>query len=332
MTESNGLDPSDILSVLYNARSQYVSGEYLSQCLNISRTAVWKRINALKKEGYEIVASTKKGYCLTDSDLPYGKLAITKGLSTKVIGHNIEFHNEVDSTNSVLKQLASQGAPEGTVVIADSQTKGRGRLGRSWLSAPGKGIWMSLLLRPKLHPESIQVLTLAAAVAVTKALERFELPDTGIKWPNDILIKDKKVCGILTELSAEADRISWVIIGIGLNVNHLDFPEEIKDLATSVRAQTDPDKLFDRSTLASSIINNFEVIYNKFVEYGSGPVIEQWKQYNITLGKRVKLFSQDGAYIIGTATDIMPDGRLVIKKDDGVLEYILSGEISLREI
>ncbi len=331
MADSNKSTP-DIVSILYNARGQYVSGEYLSQCLNISRTAVWKRINALKKEGYKIVASTKKGYCMLDSNLPYGKLAIEENLSTQIFGRSIEFYNEVDSTNNVLKKLAQEGAAEGTVVIADCQTRGRGRLGRSWLSAPGKGIWMSLLIRPELDPGNVQVLTLAASVAVAKALDRFKIPGTGIKWPNDILIRGKKVCGILTELSAEIDRIFWVIAGIGLNVNHLEFPEEIKDTATSIRIEANPDRPVDRSRLAAEIINNFEEIYNTFIEEGPEAVIAQWKDYSLTLEKKVKLISPNGEYIKGTAVDIMPDGRLVLKRDDGTLEYIMSGEISLREI
>lgn len=325
-------DMPDILSVLYKARGQFVSGEHLSQSLNISRTAVWKRINALKKEGYKIVASTKKGYCLMDSDLPYGRPAIAENLTTRIFGRNIEFYGEVDSTNNVLKKLAQEGAKEGTVVIADCQTRGRGRLGRNWVSEPGNGIWMSLLLRPELHPSKVQVLTLATSVAVAKALESFNIPETGIKWPNDILIRGKKVCGILTELSAEADRVFWVIAGIGLNVNHQGFPDEIRDIATSVRLEANSGRPVDRSRLAAEIINTFERIYDEFKENGSDPVIAQWKKYNLTLGKKVRLISPDGLCREGTAVDIMPDGRLVFRRDDGVTEYVFSGEISLREI
>lgn len=331
---TNRVSSIDIISILAQAEGKFVSGEYLSQCLGISRTAVWKRIGTLKKEGYNIEASTKKGYRLSLSEIPYGKTSIEQGLSTQTFGKDIKYFREVDSTNNCLKRLAAEGAPEGTVVIADCQTAGRGRMGRNWMSAPQKGVWMSLLLRPQLHPSQVQVLTLAASVAVCKALEPLDIQGLGIKWPNDILIGRKKTCDILTEISAEAERVAWVVVGIGLNVNHLshDFSPEISETATSLRLEKDPDKLINRSIVAANIINSFEEVYRTYLEQGTKFVIEEWKKYNLTLGNKIRLSSYDGESIMGTAYEILPDGRLSVKKDDGTLLNVLSGEVSLRQI
>ncbi len=331
---TNKVSSTDIISVLTHAGGNFVSGEYLSQCLGISRTAVWKRITALKKEGYNIEASTKKGYRLNITEAPYGKTSIEQGLNTHTFGRDIKFYQEIDSTNNCLKRLASEGAQEGTVVVANCQTAGRGRLGRNWQSAPEKGIWMSVLLRPQLHPSEVQVLTLAASAAVCKALEPLNIKGLGIKWPNDILVGGKKVCGILTEMSAEAERVSWVVVGIGINVNHLprDFPAELSDTATSLRIESKNDSLINRSIVASNIINSLEEIYLKYLDQGAEVVIREWKKYNLTLGNKIRLSSYDGESIPGTAYDILPDGRLSVRKDDGTIINVLSGEVSLRQI
>lgn len=333
MTDKEGVCVPDVLTILIGASGQYVSGEYLSRCLGVTRSAVWKRIAALKKEGYFIEASTKKGYCLNPNVNPYGRHAIQNGLTTRTLGRELKFYAQIDSTNTVLKQLASEGAPEGTVVVADSQIAGRGRLGKNWMSAPEKGIWMSVLLRPPLHPSEIQSLTLAASVAVCRALQPLKVQSMGIKWPNDILIGGKKVCGILTELSAEAERVAWVVVGIGLNVNHLeqDFPPEITSIATSLKLSSGSHEQFDRSLLAARILNALEEVYDFYLQKGSSWMIEEWKCWNLTLGKMVQLTSQHENLTV-LAYDIMPDGKLVVKKDDGTSLEVLSGEISLREI
>lgn len=322
---------SDIISILHKASGQYVSGEYLSKCLGITRTAVWKRIGALKKEGYNIEASTRKGYRLVSPDLPYGKVAIQQHLNTRLFGRNMEFFRAIDSTNNYLKRLANEGAAEGTVVVADCQIQGRGRLGRNWVSEPGQGIWMSVLTRPWLHPNDVQIFTLAASAAVCNALDAFGISGMGIKWPNDIMIKGKKVCGILTELAAEAERVLWVVTGIGINVNQLSFPTEIESIATSLRLNTAQGDVLDRSRLAAMILNELEKIYNKFIESGSEIIIDNWKRWNITLGRRVRLVFK-GESLEANAYDILSDGRLVAIKDDGTKLEAVSGEISLREV
>lgn len=170
----------------------YISGEELSDKLAVSRTAIWKRIGSLKKEGFNIEASTKKGYRLIQSEDPYGRISIQSRISGHILGKDLKFYQEVDSTNNVLKKLAADNAPEGTIVISDVQLTGRGRRGRVWMSAPGLGIWMSVLLRPNLHPSQVQTLTLASSIAVMRALEPLGIEGSGIKWPNDILINKKK--------------------------------------------------------------------------------------------------------------------------------------------
>lgn len=319
-----------LLNLLRQAKD-YISGEELSDRLAVSRTAIWKRIGSLKKEGFNIEASTKKGYRLVQSEDLYGKISIQSMVTTNILGRNLKFYHEVDSTNNVLKKLAADNAPEGTVVISDIQTAGRGRRGRTWMSAPGLGIWMSVLLKPNLHPSQVQTLTLASSVAVIRALESLDIEIPGIKWPNDILIGGKKVCGILTELSAEAEKVEWVVIGIGLNVNHDhdDFPNDIKDIATSLRLSGRTQEPFNRSEIAAGIINELEAVYMEFLEKGPGWVAEEWKKRNVTLGKRVELVSQTGV-TEAEAVDITPDGRLIVRYDDGRTGEVLSGEISLR--
>ena len=332
-------DPSvKILKQLKKAGNQYVSGEELSNTLGMSRTAIWKRIDSIKEEGFNVEAVTNKGYRLIKGDdscgidAPYGKLAVLSEVTGLVLGQNFKFLKETDSTNTVLKKMAAKGAPEGTVVLADVQSAGRGRRGRTWMSAPKMGIWMSILLRPNLHPSSVQTLTLAASVAVMKALEPMEIEGLGIKWPNDILINQKKVCGILTELSAEAEKVDWVVLGIGLNVNHSesDFSNDIADIATSLRMNVNKNTELNRSEIAANILNEMEKVYQSFIEKGSSWVVDEWRKRNVTLGKMVDIISQTGSFR-AKVLDITADGKLIVKDADNKVHEVLSGEISLRE-
>jgi len=336
---SDWADPSvKILKYLKKAKAQFVSGEELSELFGMSRTAIWKRMESIKDEGFNIEAVTKKGYRLImeetacGKNAPYGRLAVQSELTGSVFGHNLKFFQETDSTNQVLKKMAAQDAPEGTVVISDMQSEGRGRRGKAWSSSPNLGIWMSILLRPNLHPSSVQTLTLAASVAVMRALEPFRIEGIGIKWPNDILINGKKVCGILTELSAEAEKVDWVIIGIGLNVNHSesDFPDDIRSLATSLRMNVNNETLLDRSVIAADIIDEMEKVYRCFIERGLAWVVREWKKYNITLGKRIKIINQQGE-ANAEAIDVTEEGRLIVKDENGKEHELYSGEISIRE-
>lgn len=320
-----------LLDLLKRAKD-FISGEELSELLGVSRTAIWKRIDSIKKEGFEIEASTKKGYRLIGTDDPYGRIAIQSGITGPIFGENLIFFQEVDSTNNVLKKLAGDNTPEGTVIVSDIQLAGRGRRGKTWMSAPKLGIWMSVLLRPNLHPSQVQTLTLAASVAVVRALEPLDIDGLGIKWPNDILINKKKVCGILTELSAETEKVEWVVIGIGLNVNHNkeDFDSDIADIATSLRLNKKSHDSLQRNEIAANIINELGSVYCEFIIKGPAWVVEEWKKYNVTLGKRVSLISQTGSQQV-EAMDITSEGKLIVRYDDGTIGEVLSGEISLRD-
>ena len=225
---------SDVLELL-RAAGGYVSGEKMAEQLGVTRAAVWKKIAALRDAGYDISSAPRSGYILRSAPDRLIEPEIVKGLQTKLVGREIICYDAVDSTNIVLKELARQGAENGTVVVADTQGTGRGRMERAFFSPPGKGIWVSILLRPDFLPQEAPKCTLMAAVAVAQAMEKFGLR-AAIKWPNDILHDGRKLVGILTEMSAEMDRVNYIVIGIGINVNiaEEDFPEELRPIATSL--------------------------------------------------------------------------------------------------
>ncbi len=325
-----------ILRKLKDATGNYVSGEQLGIDLDVSRTAIWKHIKELKKEGYVIESSSKKGYRLSFVPDIVNLSEVSDGLNTRIIGKNIHCLSEIDSTNNYAKRLAREGCEEGTVVIANCQTEGRGRMGRSWHSMGNKGIWMSVVLRPVVNPEEIQVITLAASIAVVSALNEVLGIEAGIKWPNDVILDGKKVCGILTEMNMEMERINFLISGIGLNFSQqeLDFPEEIRDKATSVslylkeRCGTDISKI-KRSQLIKMILFKFEEVYDKVNSDNGDDVINEWKKYCITLGKEVCVNYRTKQYT-GTALDVDIKGRLLVRCSDEVTREVSSGEVSVR--
>ncbi|ADU73267.1 BirA family biotin operon repressor/biotin-[acetyl-CoA-carboxylase] ligase [Acetivibrio thermocellus AD2] len=325
-----------ILKKLKESTQNYVSGEELSNILGVSRTAVWKCINELKKEGYVIDSSSKKGYKLCYVPDIINSWEIKEGLGTRIIGQNIHCFSEIDSTNNYAKTLAQKGCDDGTVVLAEHQTQGRGRLGRSWDSMGGKGIWMSIVLRPAVGLEDVQIITLAAAVAVVLAFKKVMGIDAGIKWPNDIVLDGKKVCGILTEMSMEMERINFLILGIGINFSHeeSEFPEEIRDRATSLGIYLKEKKgmdisRFKRSHLIRAILSELEEVYDMINEGKAGVIVEEWKKYSVTLGKEVVIKYREEQYT-GIAQDVDQSGRLIVKQDDGTVREILSGEVSVR--
>lgn len=321
----------------------YVSGEALSELLGVSRTAVWKYIKEIKEDGYEIKASSKKGYRLGPGGDILNSFEVMHGLDTAVMGRKVEYFKEIDSTNTYAKKLAGEGCPDGTIVLAERQTAGKGRLGRAWASAGEKGIWMSVVLRPGIPPEEVQMITLGASIAVVKAVKEVTGIQTGIKWPNDIVTEGKKVCGILTEMSCEQDRVNFVVVGIGLNVNHKqgDFPDEIIDRAVSLRmlaegrqtgieGEADKAKL-KRSSIIKEIARQLEKVYFDINEGRASGIIDQWKSYSATLGKKVRV-SIKGVEYTGTAADITTDGKLVVDCDDGERREVVSGEVMVRGI
>jgi BirA family biotin operon repressor/biotin-[acetyl-CoA-carboxylase] ligase len=325
-----------ILKLLKDKSPAYISGEELAGMFAVSRTSIWKNIRALQADGYQIEGSPRRGYRLVgipDLLLP---AEIAGELQTVIIASSPEkiiHYRQLDSTNNALKKLAEKGAPEGTVVLAEEQSQGRGRLGRSWSSPFGKGIYLSILLKPPLAPQETQLLTLLAAVAVAKSI-LLNLPGlaVGIKWPNDLLIHNRKVCGILTELKAEADLLHYLVIGIGLNVNTRkeDFPADLQSSATSLFLENNKQLVLRRHKLAASLLREMDSSYLDYFKSGPGAVISEWKKYNVTLGKEVTIKTVKENYS-GFAVDLDVNGALIVEDAKGHKKRFSSGEVSLEK-
>jgi len=319
-----------ILRMLADRKGRFVSGEQISAELGISRTAVWKHIMKLKDEGHIIQSINRLGYQLIDSGDVYDRSSVLSRLNTKILGRNLYFHETIDSTNNELKKMAAGGACEGTVVVALCQTEGRGRRGRQWQSDAGAGIYMSVLLRPELSPVAVQSITLLASSAVCRVLEKYVPEGLGIKWPNDILINNKKVCGILTEMTSEPDKVQAIILGIGLNVwnREEDFRDGLADTATSLCLNTE--KEISRSLLVAEILQELEELYLNFIEKGSSAkFMDIWRCFSITIGRDIIVFQGENKWQ-ARALDVLDDGRLLVETPDGKRQTILSGEISIR--
>lgn len=318
----------EILKLLRSHRHEYISGEEICKRFDVSRTAIWKHIKDLQDEGYRIDAVRNKGYrLLTVPDLVTAA-EIKEGLRTKRMGQHIMALKTVDSTNVLAAKLAEEGELEGTLVIADQQSGGKGRRGKPWHSPAGSGIWMSLILRPCLAMAQAPQLTLVAAVAVSQALTALTGKKAGIKWPNDILFDDRKCCGILTEMNMESEEITHVILGIGINVNQTssDFPEELRDIATSLREVTGT--AITRAAVVQNILERFELLYDQYIESGSfAPFREQWKQQSTTLGRHISAHTPRGI-ITGTAVDIDDMGALLVDTGDGI-QTVFSADIQM---
>lgn len=320
-----------ILTELKNSGEEFVSGEVLSTALGVTRTAVWKYIRELRQEGYGIESSSKKGYRLLHTPDAVNSSEIGHGLGTRVLGREIHCFEVIDSTNNYAKKAAAEGCSDGTLVVAECQTAGRGRLGRPWESSDKKGIWMSIVLKPCISPEEVQVITIAAAVAVVDAIYKATGIETGIKWPNDILLEGKKVCGILTEMSCEMERVNFLVIGMGINVNQdgEDFPEELRNTAISLKMHGGVEGILRRSEIIKQILYEMEKQYDKIKMGKTDEIIEEWKKKSVTLGKLVRANIRN-TEITGTAVDITEDGKLVVKSADGEELEVLSGEVSVR--
>ncbi|MCX5696902.1 MAG: biotin--[acetyl-CoA-carboxylase] ligase [Candidatus Omnitrophica bacterium] len=304
------------------SKSEHVSGEELSSLLKVSRQALWKHIQQLKDAGYDIVAVPHLGYRLVNSPDRLLPFEITHELRTKFIARKIHYFDTVSSTMDSAEELGIKGAPEGTVVISESQTKGRGRLARSWHSPKYKGIYLSLILRPKILPGATPVLTLLCAVSICEAINIACGLEAKIKWPNDILLQHKKLGGILTELNAEMDSTRFVIIGLGLNVNN--DKNSLIPGATSLKEHNKHQ--LNRIQLLQEILRRIEANYLEFQEKGPSSIIQKWKAHNITLGKRIKLTYHE-EYLEGMAVDIDKDGGLLLRNDAGLTQKVTSGDI-----
>jgi len=316
----------DILKFL--REKEYVSGEVLAQKLGISRVAVWKQIQKLKDMGYKITSDQNLGYCLISRPDLLLPQEIQRGLSTNYIGKEIYYFPELKSTNIMAKEKVLhrvEGMDEGTLIIAEKQSAGKGRLGREWFSPPG-GIWLSIILYPQLFPSYISRITLMTAVAVVKTIKVCTQIEPQIKWPNDILINEKKVCGILTEMSAELDIINWVVVGIGINANIdlRDFPEDIQENTISLKETSG--KEISRVKLAQTFLQEFEKYYEKLKRKEFSSILKEWKLYSHTLRKKIRVDIGE-RIITGEAIEINESGALILKKEDGELAEIISGTI-----
>ncbi|MBP2650354.1 MAG: BirA bifunctional protein, biotin operon repressor and biotin/acetyl-CoA-carboxylase ligase [Firmicutes bacterium] len=320
---------SEILEMIRKIPGQYLSGEEISRRFTVSRTAVWKHIQALKSEGYDIEAHSRLGYRLRQSPDLLLPGEIEAHLKTKTLGRNIYYQAEFEtSTNDVAKQMAAIGCPEGQVVVGETQKGGRGRLARNWFSPYSKGIWFSIVLRPNFRLQDAPKCTMMAAVAINRAIKKVANINSGIKWPNDIMFGGKKLVGILTEMSAEVDVINYVIIGVGINVNisNDDFPSELQMVATSLMLATGTS--VSRLELLLAVLVELEIVYNEAVEHGFSRILDQWRTQSVTLGRNVDVYGF-GSSFSGLALDIDDDGALLVQTDNGV-EKVVAGDVSIR--
>src|SRR5271155_5392887 len=308
-----------------------VSGAELAEQLGISRAAVWARIEELRQVGYDIEAGPHFGYKLINSpDALHADDLLARLGKTKVIGRDIEVFEQTTSTNDVIEKLARDGVKEGVVVFAETQTKGRGRLGRKWLSPAHKGLWFSILLRPDLRPQEATQLTIASATSLRRAIAAETGLKPEIKWPNDILICGKKTAGILTELNAELDKVRYVILGIGIDVN-LDageFPAELKKTATSLKIESG--EIISRAELATAILRELDEDYSRICAGKFTVVADEWEENCVTIGKNVTV--QIGERKIrGRAESLDDDGALLLRTEHGHLERITGGDVTLEK-
>ena len=316
-----------IIRLLRECAHSYLSGQVLSKTLGISRTAIWKHITAIKDMGYDIEASPARGYRLNLQDMPFNKIEIASNLKTSYIGKTVSFHASLNSTNDTTKELAAHGAEQGFAVVADSQKKGKGRLGRRWESPAGVNIYTSIILRPNILPVFAPQLTLVSAVAAAETISGYLKKAPNVKWPNDILINSKKVAGILTEMNSEMDRINFIVIGIGVNVNMTKkmFPEELRQIATSLKEETGRD--ISRIDFIQTLYLNMERWYKEYLKNGFEPVRKTWTDYFNMRGKMAKVQQMDRV-IEGIAIGIDGDGALLLRGKDGKVARILSGDVS----
>ena len=317
----------DVLELL-RAAGGYISGEKMAERLGVTRAAVWKKIAALRDAGYDISSAPRSGYVLRSAPDRLIETEISQDLKTALVGRKVICYDVVDSTNLVLKNLAREGTEDGTVVVADSQGTGRGRMERAFFSPPGKGIWVSILLRPTFLPQDAPKCTLMAAVAVARAMEAFGLR-AEIKWPNDILHDGRKLVGILTEMSAEMDRVNYVVIGIGINVNIApeDFPAELRAIATSLMQMKGAP--LPRVAFLQELLRVLDDLYASVQHEGFAPVLAAWREYAVTLGQEVRVIGPAGEEFEGVAVDIDAEGALLVDTVEG-RRRVLAGDVSIR--
>ena len=320
-----------ILQALRRAGTGFVSGAEISQRLGITRAAIWARIEELRQLGYEISASPHQGYQLRSvPDRLVADDLIGLVADNHVIGRDIRVFEETNSTNDIVEKLARDGVKEGVVVFAEAQTRGRGRLGRKWLSPARRGLWFSVLLRPDLRPQAATQLTVAAATALCRAIRAQTELKPQVKWPNDILINGRKVAGVLTELAAEIDHVKHLILGIGVDVNlsASEFPVELKKIATSLKIESG--RHLNRLDLAAAILRKLDADYQRIKSGRFAEVADEWEEQCITLGHRVRIHIGNRE-ITGRAEALDDDGALLVRTEHGHLERIIGGDVMLEK-
>lgn len=330
METANSMDTrGELLAGLKQGLGGWVSGQSLSERLSITRSAIWKQVKALKDDGYVIEASPRKGYRLCEVPDLLLVREIRNGLTAEVFGRkDIRYFRQTDSTNLRARELAARNAPEGTVVIAEEQTQGRGRRQRSWYSPPRQGIYVSLILRPAIPPTEAPRITLLTAVAVADALMSLMPLAVRIKWPNDILVRGKKIAGILTEISTGMDAIDYIVIGLGVNINipAIGFPEELRPVATSILIETGAPAI--RSPFLCRYLECFEHYYDIFRTQGFDPVMRRWKELSEMQDSRIRVDMIDRQHV-GTVAGFDRDGFLILRNDEGESIRIFSGDVTI---
>jgi BirA family transcriptional regulator, biotin operon repressor / biotin---[acetyl-CoA-carboxylase] ligase len=320
-----------ILEVFLARPGKVVSGEELRVLLGVSRTSVWKHINNLRRQGVDLSTVPARGYRLEPDGERLVPAAIAAGITPRRLGCRILCWTETGSTNLEASRLAEEGAPEGTVVIADSQSGGKGRLGRQWVSPPGVNLYCSVILRPKISPLAASQLTFLSAVAVARAITACTRLSPRIKWPNDILINGCKVAGLLNELSAETDRIKYVVLGIGVNLNMTSdqFPEDLRSPATSLYLAGG--ERVNRVYFVQNLLKELDDLYDTYLMDGYASIRSAWLQQSCVLGRRVQVDVGGGQVYAGMVTGLDEQGALLVRRDDGFDERILAGDVKLLE-
>ncbi len=320
---------NEILDYFRKADGNFVSGQQISKDLHVSRTAIWKHINVLKERGYIFESSTRKGYRLIYAPNLLTPLEIDSALHTETFGRHVVYLESTQSTNEEAKKIAREGAEEGTIVVAEEQITGHGRLARGFYSPFAKGIWFSLILRPKFFPMEASKCTLLAAVGVCRGIRRMGLADAGIKWPNDILVHGKKLVGILTLMSASMEKIDYIIMGIGINtgIKKNEFPEDFREGATSFLNEGIN---VSRKDLLAAILGELEKEYSIAQDEGFDKVLDDWRALSVTLGQEVRVIFSDDSYT-GKAVDIDRDGCLLVNTGSEV-KRVIAGDVSIRPV
>lgn len=312
-----------ILSLFRSRPEVFISGQEISQELNVSRAAVWKQVELLREQGFEIEAQRSRGYRLLGGPDLLLASEIERGLECKIIGSPLTCLTEIDSTNARARQLAEQGAAEGMVLIADRQSAGRGRLGRRWESPSAVNFYCSILLRPQIPVQQAPQLTFLSAVAVAETLNHlYQLP-ARVKWPNDVLVEGKKISGLLNEMSAETEQIHFVILGIGVNLNMTSeqFPEELNYPATSVLLETGA--VVDRAAFVRDFLQRLDGYYGELLEEGFVPIRRRWEALSSLMNVRVQVDDR----MTGTVVGLDTDGALRLQLDDGRVERVMAGDV-----